>query len=1021
MTDRANLQTASLYINNQLLSRGLLRDGQTIDFANPTGGAKEDASRTDNTDSSPCCNCTSKVADHTADTMARIISVVNDLILRRDRDAEHRESLSTALRTVRADLLRQTKDLQRAVECHAEAQRRADLGDAAETSLRAQLAAADAANRKLREEAARMRQQVAQTRASCANEVRKRDRQIDSLKKAVSDAGRARGERRNPAITTITITGAVPSSQQSQQAQQRNHYTPNSGIISSRQPAPITSTSSTKSNAISTDRVAAAPFDDDLRSETNAFLADLARGLSQDNELLVDLVRHTNKRLKIMSGYVGNNEEQTGDNATPPFGAADCGAMVVQMEAVLEHLQTILTNPSFVPIEEVVERESEIGRLRDGWEKMENRWKEAVHLLDGWRRRMATSGRPVNLEELQMGLRLSPVRVRNVAETTMGLDPRMRPSHAVSDDEDHSDEDLNDDDCASSLNWPTPGRKQSVTESLHIAPAPAADSHDLESDHDLSSDSESDSDFAEDADNDEKVYDGDQRRTHAPKETFTKLSHEAITTSDPLPPRPKQQDIPRVTAAANDKANEQQKKTTAEQSLDARVEPFQNTLQPSQTAGNRGGVDDLAPAAKGVASLDVKKGKTIATSDLATVTRGRRRPDEVEEVHKERKQVRIGAATADSGKINARHPTARAVASTATTTDSAAPEHRRANFSKAAVKRPVPVAKAFKSAASRPVPIMAQGKQRPASATSQASDTLSARSPIKAEHGANSVPATSVTTTSSRPVPTSMSHKSATIKSSSADPPKTDCSQSGGANQPASGSKTSAPSASSSSLEQAPPPSAPTSAAINTAQRARSRSPIKFTAVSAMTVASAATITGNTAPGGAASRLPLPTSSNIPPPPSPALNMASIAAKLAASEREADAARVRAKLKAARNGMAGVTKTKAAPIGTQGATEAGTATIIKTETEAEENVDPAKAAPSGSLGVDTFAVSNTSAGDDPQYQQPLRKKRDAKAHRRVSKAASRRRSTLNPWELKSLMSGNLEGAAPAVDPVAAAP
>lgn len=61
MIDSENLRTASLYINNQLLSRGLLRDGQNIDFANPERGSGGlDA------------------------TMGKVMSVVNDLILRRD-------------------------------------------------------------------------------------------------------------------------------------------------------------------------------------------------------------------------------------------------------------------------------------------------------------------------------------------------------------------------------------------------------------------------------------------------------------------------------------------------------------------------------------------------------------------------------------------------------------------------------------------------------------------------------------------------------------------------------------------------------------------------------------------------------------------------------------------------------------------------------------------------------------------------------------------------------------------------
>jgi hypothetical protein len=61
MIDTQNLRTASLYINNQLLSRGLLQDGQSIDFANPDKGTGDVSA-----------------------TMARIMGVVNDLILRRD-------------------------------------------------------------------------------------------------------------------------------------------------------------------------------------------------------------------------------------------------------------------------------------------------------------------------------------------------------------------------------------------------------------------------------------------------------------------------------------------------------------------------------------------------------------------------------------------------------------------------------------------------------------------------------------------------------------------------------------------------------------------------------------------------------------------------------------------------------------------------------------------------------------------------------------------------------------------------
>ncbi|PHH84972.1 hypothetical protein CDD83_1097 [Cordyceps sp. RAO-2017] len=117
MIDTENLCTASQYINNQLVSRGLLRDGQAIDFAHGGGGD----------------------AQGSAANAGRIISIVNDLILRRDRDADQRESLSVAIRNLRAENVKQATDLARLADKKAEEERRADAAGAAEAALRTQL------------------------------------------------------------------------------------------------------------------------------------------------------------------------------------------------------------------------------------------------------------------------------------------------------------------------------------------------------------------------------------------------------------------------------------------------------------------------------------------------------------------------------------------------------------------------------------------------------------------------------------------------------------------------------------------------------------------------------------------------------------------------------------------------------------------------------------------------------------------------------------------------------------------
>ncbi|KAI0471217.1 Afadin and alpha-actinin-binding-domain-containing protein [Xylaria cf. heliscus] len=440
MIDPENLRTASLYINNQLLSRGLLRDGQTIDFADPEGGD-----------------------DGLQATMGRIIGVVNDLILRRDRDAEHRESLSSTLRTLRADYQRQTTEFGRQAERLSDTQRRVDTAEATERALRTQLKTAEQGISKLKDEVAKMKSLVVQTRSACATEVRKRDRQIDSLKKAVADAGRVRGGAKNRDIITISVTGEF------------------GGDGDDGMGMPI---GATKNEGYT------------LSMETNGFLTELAKGLSEENEGLLSLVRRTVSGLREMSGLdrdtdagheQGRNTHSHDDLATqPPQKSAE--ELATELEAIVEHLRSILTNPSFVPIEEVEVRDEAINRLRAGLETMEARWKDAVLMIDGWRRRMVSSGKSVDMEDLQMGLRLSPVRVRDVAETA-NVEPVMRLS-CVREEEEEEEEDAGQ--CQQQTEQPEPRRFGSRSpESLRMVPSEEPDDEDED-------DSDSDSSIFQD-------------------------------------------------------------------------------------------------------------------------------------------------------------------------------------------------------------------------------------------------------------------------------------------------------------------------------------------------------------------------------------------------------------------------------------------------------------------------------------------------------------------------------------------
>jgi hypothetical protein len=154
-----------------------------------------------------------------------------------------------------------------------------------------------------------------------------------------------------------------------------------------------------------------------LRHETTDFLTELSQGLSDENDNLIGLVRSTLATLKEIQGIpenaerIGNVEgletvdEHSEDRSLTALPTS-YDTLSADMDNVLENLRNLLTNPNFVPIEEVAIREEEIQKLRVGWDKMELKWREAILMMDGWRQRMSKGGDTVNLEEIKQGLGL---------------------------------------------------------------------------------------------------------------------------------------------------------------------------------------------------------------------------------------------------------------------------------------------------------------------------------------------------------------------------------------------------------------------------------------------------------------------------------------------------------------------------------------------------------------------------------------------------------------------------------------
>ncbi|EEH48247.2 uncharacterized protein PADG_04331 [Paracoccidioides brasiliensis Pb18] len=358
-----NLHTASDYINNLLLARGLLRNGKPINFARP-----EDAS------------------GGTDDTMAHVINLVHDLVLRRDREAEQRENLATSIRALRTTEAKQTLEIERLQAKTTDLSRSLALAEGQERAFKTTLHNAETTNRGLKEKIQRMKSSIQQIRNQCVTDIRKRDVELQKLKSHLTD--RQRGKRDGLGVTTVTITPA-PKANMGRKAMDGGEGLENPGYT--------------------------------LRQESTEFLTQLCQDLSDENDALIGIVKNAIQTLRDLQELPDISEKD--DQGKNTLASHDWAAsqlkevpetepiphhekLATEMNLVLEKLRSLLTNPSFVPLEEVEIRDSEIYRLRDGWEKMEERWKEAVSMMDSWHKRIAQGGTSVNVDELKQGMGL---------------------------------------------------------------------------------------------------------------------------------------------------------------------------------------------------------------------------------------------------------------------------------------------------------------------------------------------------------------------------------------------------------------------------------------------------------------------------------------------------------------------------------------------------------------------------------------------------------------------------------------
>lgn len=354
--DSDTLHTASNYLNNLLLARGLLRNGNSLDFAKPT-----------------------------RDTRAQIINLVHDLLLRRDREQDNREKIALTVRALHADQTRKDAELEKLQHRAEEKARNLVQAQTENRTMKMEMKKLETNAKTLQDQLARLKASVTQIKALCTNDVKKRDLHIERLKAHLQ--GQQRGNKGGLVAPSINITGGNGS------GRVRPGF--NASVRELQDP------------------------EYSLKQETNEFLTELSQSLSDENDGLISMIRSALHDMKQLLGtsddahtlYDSSMGSSEGDDRPGLANPANMlpmsyDTLASELESTMAVLKTVLTSPNFVSMEEVEIRDEEIAGLREGWVMMEARWREVLQMMQGWRTRMEKTGDTINLDDLKRGLGL---------------------------------------------------------------------------------------------------------------------------------------------------------------------------------------------------------------------------------------------------------------------------------------------------------------------------------------------------------------------------------------------------------------------------------------------------------------------------------------------------------------------------------------------------------------------------------------------------------------------------------------
>jgi hypothetical protein len=233
----------------------------------------------------------------------------------------------------------------------AELERKNAILEAQARSFNGTLRTTESSAKSLRDETTRLKTLLQQVRTQCANDIRKRDFQIQKMKERLSDT--RRGTR--PPASTIVVSGSASSHDR----------------FDSTEP-PRT-----------------------LADDTTDFLTTLSQTLADENDNILALLRQCLSTLKAVQGLPDNDHapqtEQEAEDALNPVVAppANLESLSLEMDEVMASLQDMLNQPNYVPLDDLEEKNKEIVLLKQRNETLQEEWRKAIDLVDTWNKTLA--------------------------------------------------------------------------------------------------------------------------------------------------------------------------------------------------------------------------------------------------------------------------------------------------------------------------------------------------------------------------------------------------------------------------------------------------------------------------------------------------------------------------------------------------------------------------------------------------------------------------------------------------------